>query len=112
MIVGGERPPDAARVQLDRSAVAARDAEVLEPDALAVEHPEHVVVRRDEQRRRVRERRVVGEPLRIGVPMRAHDRQVLDRRVEAPRKVARRGIGGEEAVGMKVDGYPGHGINQ
>ena len=109
MIVRGERVPDPACVLLDRRAVPARDAEVLEPHALAVEHPEHVVIGRDEQRRRIRERRVVGEPLRIGVPVRADDRQVLDRRVEASREVARRRVGGKQPVGMEIERNPGHG---
>ena len=101
----GEGPPDLAGILLDRCAVAARNAEVLEPDALAVEHPEHVVIRRDEQRRSVGERRVVGEPLRIGVAVRAHDRQVLHRRVEAAGERARRRVGREEPVRMEIHGY-------
>ena len=45
MIVLGERAPDLSRVGLDRAAVAARDAQLLERHALAVEHAENVVVR-------------------------------------------------------------------
>ena len=81
-----------------------RHAERLERNALAVEHPEHVMVGHDQQRRRVGERRVVGEPLRIGVAVRADDRQVAHRRVERRGRAARGGIGGEEPVGMEFEG--------
>jgi hypothetical protein len=43
--------------------------------SLAVEHPETVMIRRDEERGRVGEGLVVGVPLRIGVTVRADDRQ-------------------------------------
>ena len=54
--VPGEEAPDRARIGLDRAAVLAGDAELLQPHALRIEHPEDVVVRLDEQRRRDRER--------------------------------------------------------
>src|SRR6185503_17102910 len=50
VIVPGERAPYLARVALDGAAVAPRNAEILEPDPLAVEHAEDVVVGRDEER--------------------------------------------------------------
>src|SRR5204863_496591 len=52
--VAGEELPDLTRVALDRVcplAILAGDAELLEPDALRIEHAEDVVVRLDEQRR-------------------------------------------------------------
>ncbi len=101
--VFGERVPYPARVRRDRTAIVARNAQVLESYALAVEHPEHVVVRRDEQRRGVGERRVVGEPLRIGVAVRTDDGQILHRRVQAARESADRRVGGEQPVGIQVE---------
>ncbi len=95
MVARGEGVPYLARVAVGRRAIAARNAEFFERHALAVQHPENVVIRRDEQRGRVGERRVVGKPLRIGVAVRAHDRQGRNRRVEAAREVPRRRIGGE-----------------
>ena len=57
-----------------------RDAtpSVVQIDALAVQHPVQVVVRRQQQLGGVGERRVAGEPLRIGVAVRADDRQIAD----------------------------------
>ena len=61
----------------------------------------HVVVGHDEQPRRIGEGRVVGEPLRIGVAVRADDRQLGDRRVE-PRAMSRVSrIGGKQSVRMQ-----------
>ena len=109
MKVLGEAAPDFARIGLDRAAVDPRHAEVLETHALAVEHAMHVVVGNDEQPRRIGERRVVGEPLRIGVAVRADDRQAGDRRVERARNVARLGIGGKQSVRVQREGRGGNG---
>jgi hypothetical protein len=91
-MVAGENVPDLARILLDRSTVAPRDAEILEAHTLAVEHPENIMVRCNEQRRRIGERCVVGEPLRIGMPMRAHDRQILHRRIQCAGERALAGL--------------------
>ena len=102
-IAVGENVPDLARVLLDRSTVAPRNAEVLEADALAIEHPEHIMIRRNEQGGRIGERCVVGEPLRIGMPMRAHDRQVLHRRVQCAGERALARLRGEQTVGIELE---------
>src|SRR5439155_14816890 len=93
--------PDLAHVALDYAAIASRNRQILQRHALAVEHAEDVMVRRDEQRRRIAEWLIVREPLRVGVPVRAHDRQVFHRCIEPTREVALRGIGREEAIGME-----------
>src|ERR1700693_3282926 len=80
VIVGREGSPDLARILFAAAAIAARNAEILEPYALAVEHPEDIVIRRDEQRRGVAEWLVVGVPPGVGVTGGAYERQVLDRR--------------------------------
>src|SRR5262249_58870329 len=68
-----EKAPDGARVALDGPAVRARHAERLERDALAVEHPEYVMIGRDEEGGWVGERLVVGEPARVGMAVRTDD---------------------------------------
>ena len=71
-----------------------------------------VVIRDDEQPGRIGEGRVVGEPARIGVAVRAHDREPFDRAVELSRHVPHGGLGGEQAVGVKGEGRSlnGHGF--
>lgn len=70
----GEPAPDFSRIGLDRAAVAPRHAKVLEAHALTVKHTMHIVVGNDEQPRRVGEGRVVREPLRVSMAVRAEDR--------------------------------------
>ena len=101
-VVAGEGMPDLARIPFDRSTVMPRDTETLEAHTLAVEHPEHIMIRCDEQRGCIAERRVVREPLRIGMAMRAHDRQILDRRVERAGERTLAGFGREEAIGLEL----------
>jgi hypothetical protein len=62
------------------------------------------MVRHDQQVRRIGEGLVIGEPCRIGVAMRADDRQVGHRGIEGARDVAGARLGREQAVGMKVEG--------
>lgn len=45
----------------DETAVEAGNAEIAELDADAVQHPEEIVIRNDEQRGGILERLVVGE---------------------------------------------------
>lgn len=54
IIVLGKTTPDRPAVCLDRRAVQRRHAEILKADALAEQHAENVVVRNDEQLRRIR----------------------------------------------------------
>ena len=58
--------------------------------------------------RGVGERRVIGVPLRIGMAVRAHDRQLRDRGVERARKIAGGGIGREQPVRMQGERQCGH----
>ncbi len=107
VIVLGELAPDLACVGLDRSAVLARDAHLLERHALAVEHAENVVVRSDEQPRGVREWRVLRIPARVGVAVRRDDRQVAHFAVEPAGHRAGREIHREQAI--RIDQGRGEG---
>gem|GEM_PF-793842 len=98
--VRGDGAPDPARVGLHGPAVEPRHAEILQPDTLAVQHAQHVVVRDHQQLGRVRERRVIGEPCRIGVAVRADDRQAGDLGIQPPRDRAIPGIRREQAILM------------
>src|SRR6185437_3891124 len=79
-IVLCEDPPDLARIGLLPS-VRLRNSERLHADSLRIQHAEDVVIRLDEERRRIRKRLVVCKPLRIRMSMRADDRQVRYRRI-------------------------------
>ena len=83
---------------LDLTAILAGDAKLLELDALRIEHAEDVVVRLDEQRRRVGEGLVLGEPARIGVAVRRDDRQVADAGIEAARDSACHRFGRQKTI--------------
>jgi hypothetical protein len=69
MIVRREEPPHSERL-LRIGALAQR----LHRDALAVQHPQHIVVWQEEKRGRIREARVRREPASVRVSMRAQDR--------------------------------------
>ena len=99
IIVLGKAPPDRPAVGLDRRAVEGRHAEILQPHALAEQHAEDVVVGHDEQLRRIRERLVQRIPARIGVAVRADDRQVLDAGIEVAGERARMRFGGNSRSG-------------
>ena len=98
VVVLGEAAPDRAAVGLGRAAVGARHAEVGERHALRAEHAEDVVVGDDEELRRIGERQVLGVPARVGVAVRADDRQVAHLGVERARKAPHRGIGRKQPV--------------
>ena len=76
-------------------------AEIGQRHALRAEHAEDVVVGGDEQLGGVGKGRVLGEPARVGVAVRAEDRQAGDLGVERAGDAARRGVGGKQAVGIK-----------
>src|SRR5690625_2746361 len=78
VIVVGEDLPHRARVGVDGATVAAGNPELVECDPLRVQHPEDVVIRRDQEGCRLRERFVVGQQRRRHVPVRTNERQVLD----------------------------------
>ncbi len=78
------------------------NAELLERNALRIEHPEQVVIGSQQQLGRVAERFVAGEPRRIGVTVRADDRQAGDGAIEFARDCAGGGIRGKQPVGMQI----------
>ena len=101
--VARQQAPDRARIALGRAAVGTRHAQRLERHALAVEHPEDVVVRDHEQGRRIAERLVAGEPGRIAMTVRADDRQRCHLAIQAPGDRPRILLRREQDVGMRHD---------
>ncbi len=87
-----------AAVGLGRAAVGAGNAEVGQRHALRAEHAEDVVVGDDEELRGIGEGQVLGVPARVGMAVRADDRQVADLGVERARKAAHRGIGRKQPI--------------
>ena len=77
------------------------DAEHLERDAGGVQQPRHVVVGRDQQRRRVAERRVVEQHARVDVAVRRDHGQRRAPRRRAARDRPDAGLGGQQPVGVK-----------
>ena len=68
---------------------------------MGVQHPVDVVVRGDQQRRRVVEWDVVGQPLRRHVAVRRDDRQILDTLVQLPGDRAETRLGGQQPIRVK-----------
>ncbi len=97
MIMAREEPPRRARIGR-RHAVAIGHAKRVERHTLAVEHAIEIMIGGEQQARRVGPRRVVREPARIGVAVRAGDRRIRDRGVERPRDIARYGVGRKQPV--------------
>ena len=102
VIVRRKRTPDLARVLFQRPAIGSRNAQILKPHTVTVEHAKHVMVGRNKKCTRVGKRGVIGKPLWVRVPMRTHDRQALHRRVEAARDGACGWISGKQAVGVEI----------
>ncbi len=73
-----EHLPDLPRIRFRRRPIQPRDPEALHRHALRVQHPHEVVIRHDDQRRRVWKRRVLGEHPRVDMPVRAHQREIRD----------------------------------
>src|SRR3546814_17019732 len=80
-------------------------SDLLQRNALAVEHAEDVMIGDDQQACRIAEGGVVGEPGGIGMAVRRDDRQMLDLRIQPPRDRPRGRVGREQAVG-KLGGAP------
>ena len=100
VIVRGEGAPGFTSVSC-RLAIAPRDGERVKPHTLAVEHPENVMVRLQQQLGRLAPGAIVGEPSRISMPVRADNRQPGDLGVERARDRPLRGIARKQAVGVK-----------
>ena len=77
------------------------NAELAHGNALAVEHAVDVVVRKNEQLRRIGKRLIFRKPCCLGVAMRADDWQVPYGCVKATRNRARFRISGEKPVRMQ-----------
>ena len=92
--------PDRASVPLVLAPVERRHAEVLQTDPLRHEHPSDVVVRHDEQRSRIDERRVAGEELGLDMSVHADQRQRGRLFVDAPCNRAHGFTGRQGAVGV------------
>src|SRR3546814_6095207 len=60
------------------------------------------MIRDDQQFGRIGEGVVIGEPARIGMPVRADDGQIPDRGMERAGDVAGARLGGEKAVGVEL----------
>ncbi len=97
--------PCLAWVGFGAGAVGTRNSQRIQRNSLAVEHPEHVMVRDQQQLGGIGEGGVVGEPCGVGMAVRADDGQVRDLRVQAPRDRARDSVGGEEAVLIQCQGF-------
>jgi len=93
VVILGEEAPDPAAIGLDRRAVQRGHPKIFQPDPLAEQHPENIVVRNDQQLGGVGEVLVLGVPARIGVAVRRNNREILHRGIEFTRHGARRRIG-------------------
>src|SRR3546814_20743094 len=97
----GEPAPNRAWVTFDRAAVGAWYTQLLQRNALAVEHAEDVMLGDDHQACRIAEGGVVGEPGGIGTAVRRGDRQMLALRIKQPRASPRGRVGRDHARGRK-----------
>ena len=96
----GEALPDAAVVGLDWRANAGRHAQLLQRQALAVEHAQDIVVRHDEELGRcAKASRRIGQQASRHMAVRADQRQIFDPFVEYPRNGALCGVWGKTAIG-------------
>ena len=82
------------------------DLQVVHRDALAVEHPEDIVVGLDEELGRIGKRLVAGKPCRLGMAVGADDGQICYFLVEILGDSARSRLGREQAIG--IDQYGIH----
>ena len=104
-----EQAPRLARVHVGAGAVGTWDAQRVEADALAAEHPEQVVVGDQKQLGRLGERLVESEQRRVDVAVGAHDREITSVVVDRARGATLGGVGREKAVGVEGQGV-GHGV--
>ena len=76
-----QQPPGLAGID-PRGAIATFESKAIQRYSLAVEHSKQIVVRRQEQVGRVGKRVVQRKPRRIGMTVRADDRQGFDGLIE------------------------------
>src|SRR6185312_13427231 len=95
IVVLAEQLPYAPRLTLQQ---------VFQRHAVGVQQAQDVVVGLNDQRRRLRKRRVLGENARIHMAVRRDDRQRLRLFVQRARGAPDRGIGIEKAVGIQTVG--------
>ena len=95
------------RVGLGRSAVDPGDPELLRRDALRDQHAGDVVVRDDQELRRVGERPVVGQVGRLDVSVHADERQLRGLAVQPAGDRADLGVDGQGPVRVQ-DQWLGH----
>src|SRR5258708_29709900 len=75
VVMAGEELPDLPWVALDRRSIPARDAERFERNAARIQHAQDIVIRDDDQRRRLGKGAVLGEEARVYVPVRTDERE-------------------------------------
>ncbi len=96
----GEALPDAAVVGLHRRAVASRHAKVFQRHALAVQHPEHIMVRNDKQiGGRAEAALRFGQQRGVDMAVRADDRQIAHSLVQLARDGTLGRVGIKAAIG-------------
>ena len=86
--------PDRAGIRSARR----RPEQLVHGNTAGVDQAGDVVVRADQQRRRIGEGRVVLDDCGVNVAVRGNDGQVLDALQQAARDAARSGIRGQEPV--------------
>ncbi len=79
VVLRREAPPDDAPILLDGSFVARPNAQALEGNAGAHQHPQQIVIRPNQQADRVFERRVACKPSGVRVAVRADNGKTFDR---------------------------------
>ncbi len=97
VVIAREDPPHLAWI-FDRLAA---DLQFFERNSLAVEHAKDIMIRLNKQRHGIRKRLVARKPPSLRVPVRAHNRQVLDPVIEPPRNRPRLFLCGKQSVLVK-----------
>ena len=81
----------------------AADAQIFQPHALRIKHPEQVMIGLQQQLGGIAEGRIGGKPFRVGMPVRADDRQVRNLAIERAGNGAYGRVGREEPVGIEME---------
>src|SRR3954453_3110586 len=110
VVVLGEEAPDRSRIAFRGPTVDAWDSEQLEPNALAVEHAEEIMVGDEQQLGGIRKTLIQREPCGISVAVRTEDRQRPNVLIKLAGDLPGRNVGREQPVGMK-DARAAHQLN-